>query len=330
MAERVFIIAEAGVNHNGSLDIAMELVDAAAAAGADAVKFQTFTADTLVSKSAQKAEYQKASTGVDETQYEMLKRLELSDTAHRAIMARCVERGVLFLSTAFDPNGIRYLDSLGVPLIKISSGEITDLPYLRAAAECRKPIILSTGMSTMDEIAAAIDILDGVPLTLLHCTTEYPCPFDAVNLRAMLSMRERFGLPVGYSDHTPGVEVAVAAVAMGAAVIEKHFTLDRSMPGPDHKASLEPGELVRMVAAIRNVEKSLGDGVKRLADAERKNVAVARKSIVAKCLIRKGEPFTEDNITAMRPGTGVSPMRWDEFVGMSAGRDYSEGELLQG
>lgn len=329
MAERVYIIAEAGVNHNGSTDLALRLVDAAADAGADAVKFQTFTADALVLKSAQKAEYQKASSGGDETQYEMLKRLELSDAAHRAIMDRCAERGIQFLSTAFDPDGVRYLDSLGVPLVKVPSGEITDLPYLRAVSACRKPVILSTGMSTVDEIAGAVAVLNGLPVTLLHCTTEYPCPFDSVNLRAMLSIRERFGLPVGYSDHTHGIEVAVAAVAMGASVVEKHFTLDRLMSGPDHKASIEPAELARMVTAIRNVEKSLGDGVKRPADVELKNAAVARKSIVARCPIRKGELFSEENLAAMRPGTGISPMRWDEFVGKAAEIDYQTGDLIK-
>ena len=328
MAERVLIIAEAGVNHNGNLEMALRLVDAAAEAGADMVKFQTFKADSLVSKTAQKAEYQKAASGSQETQYEMLKKLELSDADHHAIMDRCAERGILFLSTAFDPNGVRYLDALGLPIVKVPAGEITNLPYLRAVAACRKPVLLSTGMSTLDEVAAAVAAIGDVPITLLHCTTEYPCPFGAVNLRAMLSLKERFGLPVGYSDHTCGIEVAVAAVAMGASVIEKHFTLDRTLPGPDHRASIEPAGLAAMVAAIRNVEVALGDGVKRPAEVEMKNIPVVRKSIVARKAIRKGETFTEDNLTTMRPGTGLSPMCWDSVIGRTAKSDYEAGAQI--
>lgn len=328
MNGRVFVIAEAGVNHNGSLETALELATAAAEAGADAVKFQTFTAGKVVSRFAPKAEYQKATTGDGETQYEMLRKLELSHKNHLALIRRCGELGICFLSTAFDPDGVRFLDSLGLPFMKVPSGEITDLPYLRAVNVCRRPVLLSTGMSTCDEVAAALDVLRDCRVTLLHCTTEYPCPADSVNLRAMLTLKERFGLPVGYSDHTCGIEIPVAAVALGAEVVEKHFTLNRAMPGPDHRASLEPAELKAMVSAIRNVEMSMGDGVKAPAPAERKNISVARKSIVAARAIRKGETFTDENLAAKRPGTGISPMRWDEIVGTSAARDYMEDEPI--
>lgn len=320
--EHVYIIAEAGVNHNGSLELALKLVDAAAEAGADAVKFQTFKADTIVSKTAQKAEYQKANTGSSETQYEMLKRLELSESDHEALMRRCQEKGIQFFSTAFDLDSIRYLNGLGMPFMKVPSGEITNLPYLRAINACGKPVILSTGMSTMDEVAAAVAVFTNCKVTLLHCTTEYPCPFEAVNLRAMLTLKERFNLPVGYSDHTQGITIPVAAVAMGAEVIEKHFTLDRTMEGPDHKASLEPDELKDMVDAIRNVEMSMGNGIKEPVSAEKKNIVIARKSIVARRHIAKGEVFSEDNLTAKRPGTGLSPMLWDKVIGCVADRDY--------
>lgn len=325
---RVYIIAEAGVNHNGSLDLALKLVDAAAEAGADAVKFQTFKADTIVSKTAEKAEYQKANTGNSESQYAMLKRLELSEADHEALIKRCKERGIQFFSTAFDLASIRYLNGLGMPLMKVPSGEITNLPYLRAINECEKPVILSTGMATMDEVKAAVSVFTKCPLTLLHCTTEYPCPFEAVNLRAMLTLKEAFRLPVGYSDHTPGITIPVAAVAMGATVIEKHFTLDRNMEGPDHKASLEPDELKAMVAAIRNLEQAFGDGVKEPAAAERKNIAIARKSIVAKRQIKAGEIFTEENLTVKRPGNGRSPMMWDATIGTLAAKDYAVDEPI--
>lgn len=328
MGGRVFVIAEAGVNHNGSLATAMELVAAAAEAGADAVKFQTFTADKIVSRFAPKAAYQKAATNSEETQYEMLKKLELSREDHLTLMRRCRELGLWFLSTAFDLDGVRFLDSLELPLMKVPSGEITNLPYLMAVNTCRRPVVLSTGMSTGDEVAAALDLLHDCPVTLLHCTTEYPCPADSVNLRAMLTLKSRFGLPVGYSDHTTGIEIPAAAVALGATVIEKHFTLDRMMPGPDHKASLEPAELKAMVLAIRNVELALGDGDKVPAPAELKNIPVARKSIVAARAIRKGEVFTDVNLTTKRPGTGISPMRWNEIIGTVAGRDYREDEPI--
>ena len=323
-----YVIAEAGVNHNGSLENALALVTAAKEAGADAVKFQTFKAESVASRTAQKAEYQVAATGGGETQYEMLKRLELSPADHLILLARCRELGIQFLSTAFDRDGVRFLDELGLPLMKVPSGELTDLPYLRAVNACRKPVLLSTGMSTCEEIAAALSVLSECQVTLLHCTTEYPCPEDSVNLRAMLSMQNRFGTPVGYSDHTRGIEIPVAAVALGAKVIEKHFTLDRAMPGPDHRASLEPGELKSMISAVRNVERALGNGIKAPAPAEVRNIPVARKSIVAARAIRAGERFSESNLTTKRPGTGTSPMRWDEIVGTVATRDYEEDEQI--
>lgn len=326
--KHVLVIAEAGVNHNGSIELAKRLVDAAADAGADIVKFQTFKADTIVSKTAQKADYQKRTTGASETQYEMLKRLELSETDHEVLIGRCRERGIKFLSTPFDLDSIRYLHSLGLSCTKVPSGEITNLPYLRAVNANGGKVILSTGMSTLDEVAAALAVLKDCEVSLLHCTTEYPCPPNEVNLRAMLTLKERFGLPVGYSDHTQGIEIPVAAVAMGATIVEKHFTLDRNMEGPDHKASLEPSELKAMVVAIRKVEMALGDGDKAPTPSERKNMPIARKSIVAARPIRKGEVFTESNLAVKRPGTGVSPMRWDEFVGKVANRDYGEGESI--
>ena len=328
MSDRVFVIAEAGVNHNGSLDTAKALIDVAAQAGADAVKFQTFSADALVLQSAEKAEYQKQTSGAAESQYEMLKRLELSRSDHEVLVNECKRCGIQFCSTAFDFDSIRFLDSLDISFMKVPSGEITNLPYLRMVNACRRPVILSTGMATMDEVDAALEVFTNCDVTLLHCTTEYPCPYDSVNLRAMLKLKDRFGRPVGYSDHTQGIEVSVAAVALGASVIEKHFTLSRDMEGPDHRASLEPAELKAMVAAIRNVERALGSGNKRPDSIEMKNIAVARKSIVAKRAIRKGEIFSEDNLTTMRPGTGTSPMRWDDVIGAAAARDYAPGDLI--
>ena len=328
MSDRVFVIAEAGVNHNGSLDTAKALIDVAAQAGADAVKFQTFSADALVLQSAEKAEYQKQTSGAAESQYEMLKRLELSHSDHEVLINECKRCGIQFCSTAFDFDSIRFLDSLDIPFMKVPSGEITNLPYLRMVNACRRPVILSTGMATMDEVDAALEVFTNCDVTLLHCTTEYPCPYDSVNLRAMLKLKDRFGRPVGYSDHTQGLEVSVAAVALGASVIEKHFTLSRDMEGPDHRASLEPAELKAMVAAIRNVERALGSGNKRPDSVEMKNIAVARKSIVAKRSILKGEIFSEDNLTTMRPGTGTSPMRWDDVIGAAAARDYAPGDLI--
>lgn len=327
--KNVYVIAEAGVNHNGSPEIARRLVEAAAEAGVDAVKFQTFKADTLVSRDAPKAEYQKATTGAAETQYQMLKRLELSDAAHVELKRLCDSLGIDFVSTPFDIADMPFLASLDMPFFKVPSGAITDLPYLRAVNACRKPVVLSSGMATEEEVAAALAVFTDCPVTLLHCTTEYPCPYEDVNLKAMLALRDRFGLPVGYSDHTRGIEVAIAAVALGAVVIEKHFTLDRDMEGPDHKASLEPPELKAMVAAIRNVSTAIsGDGRKTPSKAELDIASVARKSIVAKCAIRKGEILSDENLTTRRPGTGVSPMRWDEVVNRPARRDYGAGEML--
>lgn len=328
MNHNVLIIAEAGVNHNGSLAIAKQLIDVAVSAGVDFVKFQTFSADSIVSRDAPKAMYQQVNDGVGESQYQMLKRLELTSGDHESLVAYCKKMGVGFLSTAFDLNSIAYLKGLDVPLMKVPSGEITNLPYLRAINACRKPVLLSTGMATEYEVSAALEVIRDCPVTILHCTTEYPCPFDAVNLKAMITLRDRFGLPVGYSDHTRGIEVPIAAVAMGAKVIEKHFTLDRSMPGPDHMASLEPEELKEMVKAIRNIESALGDGIKKPAMVEMKNIAIARKSIVALTPIRKGELLTEDNLTVKRPGGGISPMQWDEVVGTRASRDYKVDEQI--
>ncbi|TDA62412.1 N-acetylneuraminate synthase [Sulfuricurvum sp. IAE1] len=328
-----FIIAEAGVNHNGSLDLAKKLIDVAAEAGADAVKFQTFKAEKLVSKKAQKAEYQKQTTDAAESQYDMIKKLELDEPAHRELIRYCGEKKIRFLSTPFDHESIELLDALGMEIFKIPSGEITNLPYLRHIGGLGKEVILSTGMADLGEIEDALDLLvsSGTPkekITILHATTEYPCPMDEVNLRAMGTIASAFGIRTGYSDHTRGIEVPIAAVAMGASVIEKHFTLDRTMEGPDHKASLEPDELCAMVAAIRNIEKALGDGIKKPSPSEAKNMAVARKSIVAARPIRAGEVFTSENIAIKRPGTGISPMRYDEIVGERAARDYEEDEPL--
>lgn len=326
--DRVLVIAEAGVNHNGSIELAKRLVDAAADAGADIVKFQTFKADTIVSKTAQKADYQKRTTGTAETQYEMLKRLELSAADHEVLIDRCREKGIGFLSTPFDLDSIRYLHSLGLPFAKIPSGEITNLPYLRAVNAQGGKVILSTGMSTLDEVAAALKALKDCEVSLLHCTTEYPCPPNEVNLRAMLTLKERFGLPVGYSDHTQGIEIPIAAVAMGATIIEKHFTLARNMEGPDHKASLEPDELKAMVAAIRKVEVAFGNGDKAPMPSERKNMPIARKSIVAARDIRRGEALTADNLAVKRPGTGISPMEIDRVIGRHAATDIAADGVL--
>lgn len=331
--QKTLIIAEAGVNHNGDLDLAFALVDAAAAAGADAVKFQTFDAKSLVSVTAPKAGYQKVTTGEAESQQAMLERLQLDDAAHRALLARCREKGITFLSSPFDIPSTDYLLGLDVPLLKIPSGEITNLPYLRHLGKSGKPLILSTGMSTLGEVEEALAVLEaaGTPrqsITVLHCNTEYPTPYGDVNLRAMATLAQAFGVTVGYSDHTPGIEVSVAAVALGAAVIEKHFTLDRNLPGPDHKASLEPAELAAMVTAIRNVEAALGSPVKAPSPSELPNRPIARKSLVAARAIRQGEPFTPENVVAKRPGTGISPMRWDEVMGRPASRDFATDELI--
>lgn len=332
--KRTLIIAEAGVNHNGSLDLAKQLVDNAVDAGVDYIKFQTFKTEKLVTKSARQAEYQQRNMGSQEdSQFQMLKRLELSPEDHRILIDYCKKAGIKFFSTAFDFDSMDYLHSLKLDLWKIPSGEITNYPYLKKIASYHKPVILSTGMSTMEDIEACLKVLtdNGLTkdqITILHCNTEYPTPFEDVNLRAMQTIKERFCTQVGYSDHTRGIEVPIAAVALGATVIEKHFTLDRNMPGPDHKASLEPDELKAMVSAIRNIEKALGSAEKKISDSERKNIAIARKSIVAATNIKKGEVLTEENITVKRPGTGISPMRWEEVLGNTAVRDFQEDELI--
>ena len=329
------IIAEAGVNHNGSLELAKRLIDAAADARVDYVKFQTFKAENLVTKSAKQAEYQKKNIGDgDDSQYQMLKNLELGQADHEVLIEYCKQKGVRFFSTAFDLESIDYLASLNLPLWKIPSGEITNYPYLREIARQGQTVILSTGMCDMTDIKNALDILIKFGLTkeqiiILHCNTEYPTPFEDVNLRAMLTIKEAFGIKVGYSDHTRGIEVPIAAVALGAEVIEKHFTLDRNLPGPDHKASLEPDELKAVVRAIRNIEQAMGDGEKKVTVSEGKNIAIARRSIFAAHPIKKGEILSEENLTVKRPGTGISPMRWDEIVGTIAIRDYNEDELIE-
>ncbi len=328
---KIFVIAEAGVNHNGDIEIAKRLIDAAVEAGADAVKFQTFKAEQLVCRDAKKAEYQLATTDQSESQYDMLKKLELTTETHEILMKYCDQKNIMFLSTPFDIESINFLSKLGVQIYKIPSGEITNLPYLREVGKHRQKTILSTGMSSMDEVKAAVDVLQKAganDIILLHCNTQYPTPITDVNLLAMVRMREELGLPVGYSDHTQGIEIPIAAAALGAMVIEKHFTLDRSMEGPDHKASLEPDELQAMVSSIRKVEKAMGDGIKKPTFSELSNMAVARKSIVAKCDVRTGELFTKDNLTTKRPGTGISPMRWDEIIGTAAKRDYVKDEMI--
>lgn len=327
----VFIIAEAGVNHNGKLGLAKSLVDKAKEAGADCIKFQTFVSHKLVSKDAAKADYQKAQKGAVESQLAMLQKLELSFKDFIKLKEYCDARTIKFLSTAFDFDSINFLNKLGMRIWKVPSGEITNLPYLIKVASMHQPIFLSTGMSTIDEIQIAVDLLNQNGcgnITLLHCTTEYPAPYPDVNLRAMQTLKEVFNLPVGYSDHTKGIEVAVAAVALGATVIEKHFTLDCNMEGPDHKASLEPDELARMVSAIRNVEQAMGTSKKLPTKSEMKNMEIVRKSIVASRSIKQGEVLSENNLTVKRPGTGISPMRWFEVIGQKAIKDFEEDELI--
>jgi N,N'-diacetyllegionaminate synthase len=332
--KKTFIIAEAGVNHNGSLEIAKKLIDVAAEAGADAVKFQTFKAEKAISMYAQKAEYQKVTTGRQESQLEMVKRLELDEGAHKQLIAHCQEMGIQFLSTPFDLDSIDLLVGLGLQIFKIPSGEITNLPYLRKLGTLNRKLIMSTGMANLGEVEDALIVLmkaGTAPenMTMLHCNTEYPTPFEDVNLKAMVTMGAAFpGIKVGYSDHTRGIEVPIAAVAMGATVIEKHFTLDRTMAGPDHLASLEPHELKAMVSAIRTIEKAMGNGIKKPSPSEMNNKAIARKSIVAGRKIQKGEIFTEENLVVKRPGTGISPMRWDEVIGREAGKDYNTDEII--
>jgi N,N'-diacetyllegionaminate synthase len=334
MIKRTLIIAEAGVNHNGDIRMAKQLIDAAAHAGADLVKFQTFNASRQVTSIAKKADYQTQTTDGKESQHDMLQRLELTEAMHHELIAHCATRNIGFFSTGFDIESIDLLLGLGQDHFKIPSGEITNLPYLRHIGKLGKNTMVSTGMATLGDIEAAIDVLEqaGTPrtsITVLHCTTEYPTPMAEVNLCAMQSIHAAFGVAVGYSDHTQGIEVAIAAVGMGATVIEKHFTLDRNLPGPDHQASLEPAEIKSMVAAIRNIEVALGDGIKRLTPSEARNKPLARKSLVASGAIKAGEAFSAINVTTKRPGTGISPMRWDEVMGRIAPHDFVADELIE-
>lgn len=330
--QKTFVIAEAGVNHNGDMNIAKRLVDVASEAGADAVKFQTFKTENIVCRSAQKAAYQLETTDKSESQYDMLKKLELTREQHIELIEYCKAKHIIFLSTPFDIESLSMLIELGVSMIKIPSGEITNLPYLRAVAKQKKKVILSTGMSDLEEVKDAMKVLKNKgteDITVLHCNTQYPTPMEDVNLNAMVTMKDELGISVGYSDHTQGIEVPIAAVAMGAVAIEKHFTLDKNMDGPDHKASLEPGELKKMVQAIRNIEKAIGNGKKEVTASEKQNKNVVRKSIVAACKIQKGEHFSEHNLTTKRPGTGMNPMKWDEVIGQVAVRDYKTDEMIE-
>lgn len=329
--KKTYIIAEAGVNHNGDINIAKKLIDVAVTAGADAVKFQTFNAKTLVCKNAQKAQYQMQTTNQSESQFDMLKKLELTCDMHKELFEYCRHRGIQFLSTPFDIESISLLEQLGITKFKIPSGEITNLPYLRKIGEVGKPIILSTGMSNISEIKEAISVLSSagaIDISVLHCNSQYPTPMEDVNLRVIPKMIHELKIPIGYSDHTQGIEICIAAVALGADIIEKHFTLSHSMEGPDHKASLEPGELIQLVKAIRNIDKAMGKDIKEVTNSEKDNITIVRKSIVAKDRIRKGDIFTEQNLTAKRPGNGISPMHWDELIGKQATRDYQEDELI--
>lgn len=333
MNNKVLIIAEAGVNHNGSIELAKQLIDKAVEAGVDYIKFQTFKSEKLVTKNARQAEYQEHNIGEKESQYAMLKHLELSEEDHHILIDYCNKKGIKFLSTAFDSESIELLHSLNIGLWKIPSGEITNYPYLKKISHFHENVILSTGMCDLSDIKAALSVLiDGginkEQITILHCNTEYPTPYKDVNLKAMLEIRDTFGVKVGYSDHTQGIEVPIAAVALGAEVIEKHFTLDKTMKGPDHKASLDPHELKAMVTAIRHIEKALGTGKKIITESEQKNINVARKSIVAARNIKKGELLTEENLTIKRPGDGISPMRWNEVLGTIAVKDFQEEEMI--
>ena len=327
---KVIIIAEAGVNHNGDINIAKKLIDAAEEAGADYVKFQTFKADSLVSPSAKKADYQIRNTNKKDSQYQMLKQLELSDDNHKELISYCNSKKIRFFSTAFDEESISYLSTLNFDMIKIPSGELTNFPYLRAIAKTGLPVILSTGMANLDEIEKSINVLvtHGIKkneITVLHCNTEYPTPMSDVNLKAMLTIKKAFDVEVGYSDHTLGIEVPIAAVALGAKVIEKHFTLDRNMEGPDHKASLEPNELKEMVIAIRNIEKAIsGNGVKKASLSEKKNISIARKSIHLSKDLKSGSIITEENIISLRPGDGISPMKWEYVLGRKVNKDLKK------
>lgn len=327
------IIAEAGVNHNGDMRIAFDLIDAAADSGADYVKFQTFNAKELTTHYAPKAAYQTLNTALEQSQLQMLKNLELTPAMHERLMLHARHRNISFFSTGFDLFSLEYLESIGLPLFKIPSGEITNLPYLRKIGSFSKPLILSTGMSTMSEIEAAIRVLElsGTPrslITVLQCNSEYPTPEEDVNLRAMCAMRQTLGVSVGYSDHTAGIEIAIAAVALGAVVIEKHLTLDRNLPGPDHKASLEPFEFRSLVDGIRKIELAMGDGIKRPSVSEEKNLVIVRKSIVAAKPIRIGERFTSENLAVKRPGSGISPMQWDQVIGCVANKNFNKDDLI--
>lgn len=333
MSNKVFIIAEAGVNHNGSIELAKKLIDVAVDAGADAVKFQTFKATNLVSKNAQKADYQKETTNKEESQFDMIKKLELDVNTHKELISYCKSKNIMFLSTPFDHDSIELLNDLGLEIFKIPSGEITNLPYLRHIGKLDKKVILSTGMADIGEIEDALDVLINAGtkkenIIVLHANTMYPTPMEDVNLKAMVTIGNTFDIAFGYSDHTLGIEVDIAAVAMGACCIEKHFTLDCMMEGPDHKASLEPNELKAMVKTIRNIELALGSSIKKPSKSEIPNMEIARKSIVAKTEIKKGDTLTEDNITIKRPGNGINPMRWDEIMGTIATKDYKEDELI--
>lgn len=333
--KKTLIIAEAGVNHNGDIAKAKALIDKGAEAGVDYVKFQTFKAANLVTKQAKRAAYQDKNTQNNDSQYEMLKKLELSQAVHQELIDYCAQKGVQFLSTGFDIESLEFLAQLGITIAKVPSGEITNLPYLRKVASLFPEVILSTGMATIEEIKDAVKVLtdNGVnkdKITVLHCNTEYPTPMEDVNLKAMLHIQRELGVPVGYSDHTLGIEVPIAAVALGATVIEKHFTLDKTLPGPDHKASLEPEELKAMVMAIRNIEKAIGgSGLKEVSKSEAKNKPIARKSIVATKTIKKGDLFSAENLTVKRPGTGISPMQWDEVIGKTAKKDFEEDDLIE-
>ena len=330
----IIIIAEAGVNHNSDIKTAKKMIDIAADAGADLVKFQTFTAETLVTEIADKADYQKKLSKQGESQFEMIKKLELNRSSHKVLIQYCEKKNIQFLSTAFDHESIDLLAEMNIPFYKISSGEITNLPYLRHVGGMGKPVVMSSGMAPLEEIHRAMNVLleAGVKkdkLIILHCNTEYPTPMDDVNLQAMLTIRDELGVSVGYSDHTLGIEISVAAAALGATVIEKHFTLDRTLPGPDHAASLEPEELKAMVSAIRNIENAMGTGVKKPSNSEIKNIPIVRKSIVAKKSISKGERFSEGNLTVKRPGMGISPMEWDNIIGRESEVDFEPDDLIQ-
>ena len=333
--EKVLIIAEAGVNHNGSMVLAKKLIDAAIYSGADYIKFQSFKTDKLVSRNARQADYQhKNMIGTDCSQYSMLKKLELSPDQHFELISYCNDNGIKFFSTAFDIDSINFLATLKLGLWKIPSGEITNYPFLKKIALQHEPIILSTGMCDMADIDAALSVLLNFgmykeQISILHCNTEYPTPMKDVNLRAMNSIAEKFGVKVGYSDHTIGIEVPIAAVALGASIIEKHFTLDRNMEGPDHKASLEPDELKTMVNAIRNIEKALGSKNKNVTESEKKNITAARKSIVALTSINEGDIFTEHNLTIKRPGIGISPMLWESVIGQKSKRSYNPDDIIE-